>query len=117
MKRTNRKSVVLVTAIIFIGLIFLMSIAIFSLTTSQITLVNHQVNRVKAMYATEAAMVESIEVLRRGELLPEYVNIDWYYLSGEKDSEGGNVTVIPSIGASGPYGTIPIGFNMKDYSK
>lgn len=113
----SKKSVVLVTVIIFIGLIVLMSVALFTLMTSQIRLANHHVNRVKALYATEAAMVETVERLRLGQIPPpEFVDVDWHFLSGEENPEGGNVSVVYPPGP-GPLGSNELEFIIENYDR
>ena len=115
----NNKSVALVTVIIFIGLIVSMSIALFTLMTSQIRLANHQVNRAKALYATEAAMVEATERLRRGDSLPSTsdIDVDWHFLSGEQNPQGKNVTVDYDDTGSGPLGSNELNLTIEDYSR
>ena len=119
----KRDSLALVTTIVFITLIALVSIALFTLMTSQIRFTSHQVDRAKAFYATESAMLETMEKLRLNQTatLPpnvNYTNIDWYAYSGALVPEGGNVTVeYNASDISGPYQSRPVEFIIEDYSR
>ncbi len=63
-KCLKQKGIALVTALIFMLLVTIIAGASLSITTKQARLAEHQIRRVKAFYAAEAAIIKAYQSLR-----------------------------------------------------
>lgn len=72
----NNTAAALVTVVILIFILVTLGIALLSLLSSQVRLIEHDISRTYTRYAEEAAMVKTLELLRKNKTPPPSFNID-----------------------------------------
>ncbi|MFH1201943.1 MAG: PilX N-terminal domain-containing pilus assembly protein [Candidatus Omnitrophota bacterium] len=63
--KINNAAVALVTVIVFVLLSTIIAVALFSLMTNEARLIEHQIRRIRAMYAAESGIQQAMWQLRQ----------------------------------------------------
>jgi len=106
---TTNRSVALMTVIIIIFILTILASVMLSLLANQTRLIEHDISRTKAKYATEAAMVDQLDYARKHSGAFQG-SVD---VSGRYDDPGQDwdVDIISSPGG-GLFGTDKLDINL-----